>query len=135
MEKFQDSETAKQDIINSPDVTEKTVAKAVKEDGTEAVVEVLEPVDEAVEMEKADRNARIVSKRISKYIPDIDSDEADALSDGAETVFRFMAMSGIGRVLSGVLLFGAFAAPFVPRIFRLIKRKQQEEEEVQNGNG
>lgn len=127
MEKFNERDKAKADIVNSPDVTDETAGTASEAVETHKPETASEPVD----IEAGARNGRIVAKRLAKKIPDIDEDEKDALTDAAEMLFRHLWGFTLGRYLGGVLLVVSFAAPFLPRVIQQIKRSRTASEPVE----
>tara|TARA_R110002124_G_scaffold10609_3_gene52664 strand:- start:1864 stop:2274 length:411 start_codon:yes stop_codon:yes gene_type:complete len=135
MEKFNEHDKAKADIVNSPDVTDETAGTASEPLDSHQT----ETASEAVDPEAGARNGRVVAKRISKSIKDIDADEADALKDAAEFVFRKLWGFTLGRVLGSAVLVVSFGLPFLPRVIRFAKQARKTaseavEEDKNNGN-
>jgi len=125
--KFNDEETAIQDIIDSPEITATALDHSDEEAPESASKSAKQPFLDDFE-DKSERNARIVSKSFSRLIKDISEDEADAIKDGAEIIFQlFNRMSTIGRVLSGLAIAGCIVSPFIPRFLRRYKAEAPQE--------
>jgi len=130
-EKFNDEQSAIDDIINAPEVTATTPEPEKKQNKKEKKKKEATPSKEIINIEeKANKNGKLLSQSINEAVKntsgtELSAEKIDAITELATSIFR---MGALPRGLNTIFLISALVIPLAPSILKTRKAFKQEKE-------
>lgn len=125
VKKIDDTELAKADIVDRPDVTDNTPGPKREDAATAA--------DEQAQAETAERDSRITTGALAKGYEQLtgeqaNADQLEALSEISLKLFKALRTVSYGGILGGSIVAVCLALPFIPPLVRFLRSAGKKEE-------